>query len=135
MQDKHLYHLAIDWKKRLSNEIPFFQTIFKENGCKKILDCACGTGQHAIALARMGFSVSGSDIDPKAIRIARKNARKEKSSAYRTTFGTAAPGGPPRSGALPGPFQNLPFSLLRKPAMGPLREGPPQRASRCPERD
>ncbi|MBN1522233.1 MAG: class I SAM-dependent methyltransferase [Candidatus Aureabacteria bacterium] len=81
MQDKHLYHLAVDWEKRLSNELPFFYKIFKENDSEKILDCACGTGHHVIALARLGFSASGSDIDPMAIRIAREKAKKEKVSA------------------------------------------------------
>ena len=48
----------------------------KVSPCKAI-DLGCGTGNYAIYLARQGFDVTGVDISPKAIEIARENARKK----------------------------------------------------------
>ena len=43
----------------------------------KALDLGCGSGTHAIYLARLGFDVTGLDISKSAIRIAKERARKE----------------------------------------------------------
>ena len=43
----------------------------------KTLDLGCGTGHYAIYLARQGFDVTGVDICPTAIRIAKENAKKK----------------------------------------------------------
>jgi SAM-dependent methyltransferase len=40
----------------------------------RVLDVGCGTGTNAIWLARRGFRVSGIDLSPTAIAIARKRA-------------------------------------------------------------
>lgn len=55
---KH-YDLAIGWESRLELEIKALTTLFKRNKTDKILDIGCGTGEHAIALARNGFHVVG----------------------------------------------------------------------------
>jgi SAM-dependent methyltransferase len=51
-----------------------------ENGkvkpCKTI-DLGCGTGNYAIYLASIGFEVTGVDISPTAIKIAKENAKKK----------------------------------------------------------
>ncbi|MFE3256580.1 class I SAM-dependent methyltransferase [Nocardia sp. NPDC059091] len=39
------------------------------------LDLGCGTGGHAVELARRGWQVTGVDIVPKAIRLATRRAR------------------------------------------------------------
>jgi SAM-dependent methyltransferase len=39
-----------------------------------VLDAGCGTGEHALELARRGFRTSGVDSSPTAIRIARTKA-------------------------------------------------------------
>jgi SAM-dependent methyltransferase len=41
-----------------------------------ILDIACGTGSHAVILARRGREVTGLDRSPKMLAIARKKARR-----------------------------------------------------------
>ena len=41
----------------------------------KILDCSCGTGNHAIWLARQGFNVHASDISPGMIEMAAAKAK------------------------------------------------------------
>jgi len=43
----------------------------------KVLDCACGTGDHAIWLARQGYEVSASDISENMLKQARIKAEKE----------------------------------------------------------
>jgi SAM-dependent methyltransferase len=42
----------------------------------RILDVACGTGRHALELARLGFSVTGIDLNPVLLGIARATAER-----------------------------------------------------------
>jgi glycine/sarcosine N-methyltransferase len=42
-----------------------------------VLDAACGTGQHAIALARRGYDVAGADLSAGMIERASANAKAE----------------------------------------------------------
>ncbi|MFX0186177.1 MAG: class I SAM-dependent methyltransferase [Candidatus Hodarchaeota archaeon] len=44
----------------------------------KTIDLGCGTGNYAIYLARKGFTVTGIDISPAAIKIAKRNADEKK---------------------------------------------------------
>ncbi len=43
----------------------------------KILDCSCGIGIHALALARHGFTVQGADASPEMIHQATDRAEQE----------------------------------------------------------
>lgn len=54
---------------------------------KTILDAACGQGHSAIALKNAGVAVHGSDISPKMIKLARRNARE---AGLRIPFTVAA---------------------------------------------
>lgn len=40
----------------------------------KVLDVGCGTGEHTILLARLGYDVLGIDFAPEAVEQARRNA-------------------------------------------------------------
>ncbi len=51
--------------------------IFSQKGCSRILDLGCGTGRHAIAFAREGFSVLGLDISMTGLRITQSWAWEE----------------------------------------------------------
>jgi SAM-dependent methyltransferase len=42
----------------------------------RILDVGCGTGRHAVALARRGFDVLGVDLAPRMVAAARAKARR-----------------------------------------------------------
>lgn len=55
---KH-YDFAIGWESRINNEMPALTKLFRKQRIEKVLDIGCGTGEHAIALARNGFSVVG----------------------------------------------------------------------------
>ena len=48
----------------------------KVKPCKTI-DLGCGAGNYAIYLASIGFDVTGIDISPSAIKIAKENAKKK----------------------------------------------------------
>jgi len=73
------YDRFVNWDSRLASEIPFLlaklSALRTENTEKPwILDAACGTGHHAISLAKHGFTCIGADNSPGMIRIARENA-------------------------------------------------------------
>lgn len=68
------YDLLISWKRRLKREKPFFKTVFKEYGVRRILDTACGTGMHAIAFHDWGYHVTGADLSGKMIEKSKENA-------------------------------------------------------------
>lgn len=57
---KH-FDLAIGWESRIPSEIPALTELFHKKGIKNILDIGCGTGEHAIDLAKNGFHVVGID--------------------------------------------------------------------------
>lgn len=63
------YDRFVDWPARLALEIPFLERELRAAGVNSVLDSACGTGMHAIALASRGFTVAGAD--PSAGMVAR----------------------------------------------------------------
>ncbi len=56
-------------------ELPFLEKQLKAANARRILDAACGTGMHAIALAKLGFEVAGADLSEKMIERAEVNAK------------------------------------------------------------
>ena len=74
------YDRFVNWPERLVYEMPFIESWLKkipsnDHQPLRILDAACGTGQHAIALAHHGYQVSGADLSLPMIGIARSNAQ------------------------------------------------------------
>ncbi|MFW9807091.1 MAG: class I SAM-dependent methyltransferase, partial [Candidatus Thorarchaeota archaeon] len=74
------YDDAIDWKARLAREIPFLLSRLGSPDGKRILDLACGTGRHSIALSLEGAEVVGIDNSETMISRAKENARTQKVS-------------------------------------------------------
>jgi glycine/sarcosine N-methyltransferase len=68
------YDRFVNWEGRLAHELPFFERLFHEHGVERVLDAACGTGHHALALARRGYDVVGADLSAPMIERARHNA-------------------------------------------------------------
>ncbi len=60
--------------ERYQRVIPFFKKIFAQHKVKSILDCACGTGRHAIAFSQLGFQVEGCDLSSEMVKQASENA-------------------------------------------------------------
>ena len=68
------YDRFCDWSERLAFELPFLRRQLEAAGARQVLDLACGTGQHAIALSRAGFEVVGADPSEGLLRLAEENA-------------------------------------------------------------
>ena len=71
------YDRFVNWPQRLAYEIPLLAAVLPETphgGKARVLDTACGTGQHAIALAKMGHETVGADLSTEMIAIAKRNA-------------------------------------------------------------
>ncbi|HUX76519.1 MAG TPA: methyltransferase domain-containing protein [Anaerolineae bacterium] len=68
------YDRFVDWPGRLAAELPFIEHQLRAVGARRVLDAACGTGMHALALARRGYAAVGADLSPGMIARARANA-------------------------------------------------------------
>jgi glycine/sarcosine N-methyltransferase len=71
------FDVMTDWKSRLAVELPFLEATLAWHNARFVLDCACGTGWHAIALAQRGYRVAASDISPAMVARARENTVRE----------------------------------------------------------
>lgn len=71
------YDLIIDWKKRLSKEIPDLIKLFKKQKAERILDVGCGIGLHSIELAKAGYTVVGLDRSIRMIRTAQEKLKQQ----------------------------------------------------------
>jgi glycine/sarcosine N-methyltransferase len=60
--------------RRYDRDMRFFKNVFKKHDVKSVLDCACGTGLHAIKLSQLGFETAGCDISGEMIEKAKRNA-------------------------------------------------------------
>ncbi len=73
------YHLNYaDWHEAVPRQGRVLAQLIRDrNGdkvAKTVLDCSCGIGTQAIGLALQGFDVTGTDISPKSIDRARREA-------------------------------------------------------------
>ena len=84
------YDRFVNWEGRLSHELPFFASLFERHGVRRVLDAACGTGLHAIALAQEGYQVVGADLSAPMIAQARANA---SAHGVEASFSVAGLGG------------------------------------------
>ena len=72
------YDNSIDWDSRLSREMPFLQSVMAESSSSRVLDMACGSGRHSVALASLGCQVVAFDASERMITAARNHARDSK---------------------------------------------------------
>lgn len=75
------YDRFVNWNDRLAYEMPYIekQIRFLQGDLERpldILDTACGTGMHVIALARAGHRVSAADLFPEMITKSQQNAHR-----------------------------------------------------------
>ncbi|MBY8997127.1 MAG: class I SAM-dependent methyltransferase [Candidatus Thorarchaeota archaeon] len=68
------YDDAIDWIARLAREMPFLSSHLSNPKGKHVLDLACGTGRHSVALALEGAVVVGVDNSEVMLSRAKENA-------------------------------------------------------------
>ncbi|MEM0481171.1 MAG: class I SAM-dependent methyltransferase [Candidatus Aenigmatarchaeota archaeon] len=75
------YYDIIFQFRDIKKECDFLEYCFKnfaERKVKKILDLACGTGSHAIELAKRGYDVVGIDINKDMLNLAKQKAKNLK---------------------------------------------------------
>ncbi|MFH0816173.1 MAG: class I SAM-dependent methyltransferase [Methanobacteriota archaeon] len=73
------YYDAMTDPELLKREMPFLLWVFRKYGRKetrKLLDVACGTGRHSIPFAENGLNVTGVDLSPDMLSMAKKKAKK-----------------------------------------------------------
>ena len=75
------YDRFVNWEERLALELPFLEALLAEHQVRTVLDVACGTGRHALALAQRGYEVVGTDISAGMVRRARQNAEAAGAAA------------------------------------------------------
>ena len=69
-----MFDVMTDWDARLALEGPFLHAALEQVGARRVLDAACGSGGHALWLARQGYEVYGADASPVMIALARQKA-------------------------------------------------------------
>lgn len=92
------YDRFVHWAGRLDYEMPFIQHLLPP--AAHVLDAACGTGMHAIELAKHSFATSGADLSAPMIERARENARAagQNVNFKAVGFGSLAAAFAPQSG-------------------------------------
>lgn len=73
------YDLFVNWPARLAAEMPWLEGQLQAlqtagDAPVRVLDAACGTGMHAIALAQRGYAAAGADLSAGMVERARQNA-------------------------------------------------------------
>ncbi|MHA2360179.1 MAG: class I SAM-dependent DNA methyltransferase, partial [Candidatus Thorarchaeota archaeon] len=74
------YDDAIDWKARLAREMPFLISRLGNPKGKRVLDLACGTGKHSVALSLEGAKVVGIDNSEVMLTRAKEHAVSNNAS-------------------------------------------------------
>jgi glycine/sarcosine N-methyltransferase len=69
-----MFDVMTDWEARLASEGPYLREVLRESGAVRVLDAACGSGGHTLALARWGYDVAGADASPVMIALAQTKA-------------------------------------------------------------
>lgn len=81
------YDRFVNWPGRLAYEMPFLekqaaQAQPAKGGAARILDTACGTGWHAIALGKLGYAAAGCDLSAGMVAKAQQNAAAQNLEAF-----------------------------------------------------
>ena len=75
------YDRFVNWNARLAAELPWIeqqlQTVRRRSQAPaRVLDAACGTGMHPIALAQRGFAAAGADLSAVLAHSVGQNCQK-----------------------------------------------------------
>lgn len=61
-------------------DVKFLDDLFKEHGCRSVIDIGCGTGNHALRLSKLGYEVTGVDVSLTMLKIATEKDKEAKIS-------------------------------------------------------
>ena len=74
------YHLIFpDWEKSIEKQSAILDKLIKQewgSSINMVLDVSCGIGTQAIGLAKLGYTVTASDLSPKEVSRAKSEANK-----------------------------------------------------------
>jgi ubiquinone/menaquinone biosynthesis C-methylase UbiE len=72
------YYDRIYWWKDYSKEVDFLVEAFRRFGIRgrRVLEVACGTGNHSRLLVERGYEVTGVDVSDDMLRIARSKVKR-----------------------------------------------------------
>lgn len=103
------YDRFVNWEGRLAFEMPFIEAQMQTldappQGTRRVLDAACGSGMHTIALAQRGYIACGADLSAAMISRARQNAGTLLPNPAAVQFAVAGFGGLARAFAAMLPF-------------------------------
>ncbi len=63
-------------RSRTLSDVRFITKVLSLEKKSRVLDVCCGTGRHAIELARLGYNVTGADLTRQYLAVARERARR-----------------------------------------------------------
>jgi 2-polyprenyl-3-methyl-5-hydroxy-6-metoxy-1,4-benzoquinol methylase len=72
------YDLLNEGRFDYSGEASAVSEFFKKYNVKEVMDITCGTGNHIIHLAEMGYSCSANDLSQEMVDIAKNKANEKK---------------------------------------------------------
>lgn len=67
----------LPWAQKTGSEVDRVLRILQPSGTERVLDLGCGTGRHALELARRGFAVVGVELLEANVDVARAAAGEE----------------------------------------------------------
>ena len=72
------YYDVMHQHRNYSQECQFADSLIQRyrQGTKHVLDIGCGTGEHAIKMAQLGYEVTGIDLSQDMLNIAKEKAQK-----------------------------------------------------------
>jgi ubiquinone/menaquinone biosynthesis C-methylase UbiE len=70
------YFSGRDTKEKIKREVKFISDTLTLPYGAHVLDLACGTGRHAVKLAKQGFVVTGLDFNNEFLKLARQASKK-----------------------------------------------------------
>jgi 2-polyprenyl-3-methyl-5-hydroxy-6-metoxy-1,4-benzoquinol methylase len=59
-------------------DVKFLADFFRKHHCRSVIDIGCGTGNHALRLSKMGYQVTGVDVSPTMLKIAKAKDKEAK---------------------------------------------------------
>lgn len=70
------YDQLVGVSRDFNKQIDWLDNLFKKHNVNSVLDCGCGTGTHAVLLAKKGYNVTAFDFSAEQIKLAKKKAKE-----------------------------------------------------------
>ena len=59
-------------------DVKFLADFFRKHHCRSVIDIGCGTGNYALRLSKLGYQVTGVDVSPTMLKIAKAKDKEAK---------------------------------------------------------